>query len=126
VSGIRTVIVTTPAILRDLIEHLTLGKVELDIVAELADRRALSHQLGQLQPELVVIGLRANESDTLVRRLITLVPTARFIAFSDNGRNASGFELRFFQTDLSDVPPSGLVDFIRGCAPPGGPAGEGI
>jgi chemotaxis response regulator CheB len=116
VSGIRTVIVTTPAILRDLITRLTLGKVELDIVAELSDRRALSHQLSELRPDLVVIGLRAHESDALIRKLIMLIPAARFIVFTAAGRSARGFELRLFCTQLTDMPTSELVDFIRGAA----------
>lgn len=121
-SGIRTVIVTIPVMLRDLITRLTLGKVQLDIVAELGDRRALSHQLSELRPDLVVIGLRAHESDALIRKLIRLVPTARFIVFTAGGRTAQGFELRLFCTQLTDMPPAELVDFIRGAAPrDGGP-----
>jgi chemotaxis response regulator CheB len=126
VSGIRTVIVTTPAILRDLITRLTLGKVELDIIAELSDRRALSHQLSELRPDLVVIGLRAHESDALIHKLIMLIPTARFIVFAAAGRSARGFELRLFCTQLTDMPPAELVDFIRGAAPVDGGLDERI
>lgn len=125
-SGIRTLIVTTPAILRDLITRLTLGKVELDIVAELDDRRALSHQLMALRPDLVVIGLRAHESNALIRKLIMLIPTARFVVFTAGGRTARGFELRLFCTQLTDMPPAELVDFIRGATPPDGNRDERI
>ena len=125
-SGIRTVIVSTPAILRDLITRLTSGKVELDIIAEFGDRRALPHQLSELHPDLVVIGMRAHESDALIRKLIMLIPTARFVVFTAGGRSARGFELRLFCTQLTDMPPAELVDFIRGAAPMGGGRDEWI
>jgi DNA-binding NarL/FixJ family response regulator len=114
-SGIRTVIVTTPAMLRDLIERLARDRVELDIVAEFKARRALARQLAELRPELVVIGMRANETDVVVRDLLAVVPKARFIAFSADGRSANGFELRLYGADLTNLPPGELVDFMRGC-----------
>jgi hypothetical protein len=125
-SGIRTVIVTIPALLRDLIERLAWDRVELDIVAEFKVRRGLARQLAELRPGLVVIGLRANEADAVVRDLLALVPKARFIAFSANGRGANGFELRLYQTDLTDLPPDGLVDFMRGGSVIGGVARDWI
>jgi DNA-binding NarL/FixJ family response regulator len=116
VSGIRTVVVTMPAMLRDLIGRLAQGRVELEIVAELKARHALARRLGELRPDLVVIGLRGNENDAVIRNLLAAVPTAKIIAFPASGRAARGFELRLCRTDLGDAPPEGLVDFIRGCS----------
>jgi hypothetical protein len=79
-----------------------------------------------LHPDLVVIGMRAHESDGLIRKLITLIPTARFIVFTAGGRSARGFELRLFCTQLTDMPPAELVDFIRGAAPMDGGLDERI
>ena len=121
-SGIRTVIVTMPALLRDLIERLASDRVELDIVAEFKARRGLARRLAELQPGLVVIGLRANETDAIVRDLLAVVPKARFIAFSAKGHAANGFELRLYHTDLTDLPLDGLVDFMRGSGVIGGVA----
>jgi chemotaxis response regulator CheB len=118
VSGIRTVIVTTPAMLRDLIQQLAHKRVELDIVAEFAARHALARRLAKIRPDLVVIGLRDHEDETLIRNLLALIPTAKFIAFSAKGRGARGFELRLYQTDFNNVPPEGLVDFILSCSTP--------
>jgi len=118
VGGIRTVVVTTPAMLRDLIKCLARGQVELDIVAEFTARRALARQLRKLRPDLILIGLRHHETDAVIRDLLRLLPTAKFIAFSANGRTAQGFELRLYRTDLGDVPPEGLIDFIRDCSTP--------
>jgi DNA-binding NarL/FixJ family response regulator len=118
VSGIRTVIVTTPAMLRDLIQQLAERRVDLDIVAEFTARHALARRLAKIRPQLVVIGLREHEDERLIRNLLALVPTAKFIAFAAKGRGARGFELRLYHTDLDNVPPDGLVDFILSCSTP--------
>ncbi len=113
-SGIRTVIVTTPAMLRDLVKGLARGRVDLDIVAELKVRRGLTRRLAELRPELVIIGLRAQEGDPLIQSLLATLPRTRFVAFSANRRAPSGFDLRLYKTDFADLPPARLIDFMRG------------
>jgi DNA-binding NarL/FixJ family response regulator len=116
VSGIRTVIVTTPAMLRDLIKQLAGGRVDLEIVAEYRGRRGLPARLGKMRPDLVIIGLRRGEDDSVIRELLAMVPTAKFIVFFADGRTARGFELRLYDTDLASARPAELVEFIRRCA----------
>jgi DNA-binding NarL/FixJ family response regulator len=101
--------------LRDLIKRLALGRVELDVVAEFKSRRALGPNLGKIRPDLVIIGLRANENEEVIRELLAAIPTAKFIAFSGDGRSTRGFELRLRDTDLGGAPPEELVAFIRSC-----------
>lgn len=110
---IRTAMVTTPSMLRDLIRGMAIGRVELDVVAEFSTRHALARRLEAIAPDLIVIGLRRSETDAVVRRLLMLLPTAKFIAFSGNGRMTVGFELRVYQTDLSDVSPDSFIEFAR-------------
>jgi chemotaxis response regulator CheB len=116
VRRIRTVMVTTPAMLRDIIKKLAVSRVELDVVAEFRARRALVRRLSAIQPDLVVIGLRRGEPDALIHRLIMVVPATKFIALSGDGSTALGFELRLYETDLGDVSPDTFMDFIRSSA----------
>ena len=111
-AGIRTVMVTTPALLGDLIKRLAVGRIRLDIVAQLSGRRALAKQLQQLRPHLVIIGLCENETDTMVRALMMHVPSSKFIVLSYDGRSIVGYELRVSQIELSTLSPEGLIDFI--------------
>jgi DNA-binding NarL/FixJ family response regulator len=115
-SGIRTVVVTMPAMLRDLINQVALGQVDLDIVDEFQARRALRQRLNKIQPDLVIIGLRRNESDAVIRNLLAAVPTAKFIVFPAHARAVQGVELRLYCTDLGDGPPEKLLAFIRNCS----------
>jgi hypothetical protein len=112
VAGIRTVIVTTPAMLGDLVKKLALGRVELDVVAELGTRRALARRLPELRPDLVVIGLHRRETDDIVETLLMLLPKAKFIAFSADGRTVIGYELRLYKAALSEMSPDGFIGFI--------------
>jgi hypothetical protein len=113
VAGIRTVMVTTPALLSDLIRKLALGRVELDVVAELDGRQALARRLQQLRPDLVVIGLRCSESATGIIPLLGFLPKTKFIMFSQDGRSIIGYEPCLGQTRLSDLSPEGLMRFIQ-------------
>jgi len=40
------------------------------------------------------------------------MPRAKFIAFSSDGREACGYELRTQRLPLTDVSPNTLIDFI--------------
>lgn len=111
-AGIRTVMVTTPVMLSDLIKRLAQGRVELDVVAELTKRRALARRLQQLRPDLVVIGLRRTESDIILTTLLLLLSKAKFIVFSHDARTVTGYELRFIKTGLSDLSPDAFMAFI--------------
>ena len=111
-AGIRTVMVTTPALLGDLIEQLAAGRVKLDIVAQLSGRQGLAQRLQRLRPRLVIIGLREGETDAAIRALILRLPSSKFIALSDDGRSIMGYELRLSRIGLADLSPEAFVDFI--------------
>ena len=104
--------VTTPALFGDLIERLAIGRVDLDIVGQLNGRGMLAQRLQRLRPQLVIIGLRQNETAALIRALLTQLPGSKFIALSHDGRSIAGYELRLNRTPLSDRSPEGVIDFI--------------
>ena len=111
-AGIRTVMVTTPALFGDLIKRLAIGRVDLDIVAELAARRALLPQLRLHRPRLVIIGLHEGETDALVQTLLTELPSSKIIALSHDGRSITGYAMRTSRVPLSDLSPDELINFI--------------
>jgi hypothetical protein len=104
--------VTMPAMMGDLIKRLAVGRVDLDIVAELNDRRAVAPRLTALRPGLVVIGIEHNENDAEVRALLRRLPTSKFIAVGSDGRMV-GYELCLRRSRLSELSPDGLIGFIR-------------
>jgi hypothetical protein len=111
VARTRTVMVTVPAVLRDLIKQLASGRVELDLVAELNFRPSLVRRLKAIRPDLVIIGLRRGETDAVVIDLLRLLPTTKFIAHFDNGP-ILGLEFRLHRAEIGDAPTTALIDFI--------------
>jgi len=111
-AGIRTAMVTTPALLADLIKALASGRRELEIVAEFGERRGLARRLQQLRPDLVIIGLRRAETDAIVTTLLALLPRARFVVFAPDGRRVTGYRLRLTKTELSDASPDAFIGFV--------------
>jgi hypothetical protein len=112
VAGIRAAFVTTPAMLSDLIKALARDRVEFEVLGEFDNRRELERKLPPLRPNLVVIGLRENENYEAVISMLMSVPRAKFIAFSNDGREALGIELRIQRMPLTDLSPNTLFDFI--------------
>jgi DNA-binding NarL/FixJ family response regulator len=107
--------VTTPALLRDLITRLAAKNIDFKVVAEFSARHALARRLKAIGPDLVVVGLRRSETSAVIAALLAKVPTAKFIALSANGRSIVGFELRLYQTDLHDASPDDMNKFIGSC-----------
>jgi hypothetical protein len=109
--------VTTPALLSDVIGRLTVGHIELDLVGRLSGRRALIWRLNRLHPDLVIIGLRATEGEAFILSLLMELPHTKLIAILPDGRSMVGYELRLSHVELSALSPCELIDFIgRGLA----------
>ncbi len=79
--GLRTVLVTVPPLLADLIRHVLTGRAELLVVAQLTDATSAYARLGALSPEIVIIGPGgAPPVDAALVR--AMLPGARVLALS--------------------------------------------
>jgi DNA-binding NarL/FixJ family response regulator len=114
VAAIRTVTVTMSPILCDLIAGLMAGQRNLDVVEELDTRDRLEEQLAAIAPALVLIGLGKNEPDEIGLPLARLLPNAKVIAFSSDGRRAFVYSMQPQRTVLLDVSPQMVIDAILG------------
>ena len=112
----RAIIVTLPTFLRDIITTLAEARLPLSIVANLDRRGDVAAALELWAPDLVVVGLRAGETDDVGRDILSRIPTARVIAISDGGRNAYVHEMCAYRTVLLDVSAEALAAAI--VAPP--------
>jgi DNA-binding NarL/FixJ family response regulator len=112
VAAIRTVMITMPPIFRDLITELISGHRNLNVVADLDNRDGLEQRLPALAPDLVLIGLGRNEGDEIAFSLVRLLPNAKVIAFSSDGRHAFVHRMQPQRTVLLDVSPQMLIDAI--------------
>jgi DNA-binding NarL/FixJ family response regulator len=104
--------VTAPALIGDLIRQLAPDPVGLDIVAELTHRKGLEARLQSLRPGLIIIGLKSGDSETLIASLLRDHPASKFIVLAHDGRSMTGIELKPHHTDLTELSPGALHDFI--------------
>lgn len=114
----RAIIVTLPSLLRDIITTLAEASLPLSIVANLNLRGDIAAALELWAPDLVVVGLRAGETDDIGRDILSRIPTARVIAISHGGRNAYVHEMCTCRRVLLDVSAEALAAAIA--APPAG------
>lgn len=111
---IRTVVVTIPPLLGDIIKTSLADHFPLDVVARLDSRTEIEQQLPQFTPDLIIIGLHDGEADTIGGTLLAVVPLAKVIALSSDGRNAYVHEMRAHRSVLTDVSLRALIDAILG------------
>ena len=113
-AAIRTVMVTMPPIFRDLIAELMAGRRNLEVVGNLGARDGLEERLRALEPDLILIGLGKGEGDEIGLPLVRLLPNAKVIAFSGDGRDAFVHRIHAQRTALLDVSAQALIDAIMG------------
>jgi DNA-binding NarL/FixJ family response regulator len=112
VASIRTVIVTMPRMLSDIIAKLVEDRATLSVIARLRTRFDMQVRLPALAPDLVLIGLRVDEDDEIAAAALELVPDARVVALSIDGRAAYVHEMQVPRAALLEVSPAALVDVV--------------
>ena len=112
-AAIQTVMVAVPPLLRDLIQRLVEGRVELDVVAELDHIGALLSQRQHIRPELVVVGAQRQESNDDIAAMLAQLPAAKVIAFSADWREISGYCGTLHQLTVADASPQSFVELLR-------------
>jgi DNA-binding NarL/FixJ family response regulator len=114
VPKVRGVIVTLAPMLAAIVTEALSRGLELELLADLQDRTHLEKRLQKLQPDLVVIGLAAGESDELGAQLLAKHPAIRFLLIDAAGTYAYLHEMRPSRSVLHDFSPDNLLAAIRG------------
>jgi DNA-binding NarL/FixJ family response regulator len=114
VDQIRTAMVTITPIISDIIETMLSARASLNVLAHFNDREEIAERLVAVSPDLVLIGLQHEETDDIARALLMLIPVAKVVAISSDGRNAYVHEMRAHRRALADVSPRTLINAILG------------
>jgi DNA-binding NarL/FixJ family response regulator len=104
--------VTIPPLFADIIRQALGGHVAIEIVAEIGRRNRLEERLRGLQPDLVLIGLRRGEADTVGLSILAALPRAKVIAFSSDARSAYVHEVRPHRIELQDFSMEALFTLL--------------
>jgi len=110
----RTVFVTLSPLLSDIISESVGARLGLSLVGHIQDRDRLDETLSALAPDIVFVGLRAGESDDIGLSVLRVVPAARMLAISSDGRNAYLHEMRPIRIKLANFSAISLANAIIG------------
>ena len=113
VTVIRTVVITLPMMIGDIVKELLIDDVELDIVGRFDSRELIEDKLRAISPELVLVGLSPDEPGMMGPYFLTVVPDAKVIAFSSDGRSAYVSQTGGSWTHLRDFGPDAITKVIR-------------
>jgi DNA-binding NarL/FixJ family response regulator len=111
---LRTVTAAITPLLGDIISQVVAERAPIDIVARLDSRNQLAPRLRTLAPDLVLIGLREEESGAIALSLHDAAPRAKVIALSHDGHHAYLLAPRRHRATLIDLSPEALIEAIRG------------
>ena len=110
---LRTVTVAITPLLGDIIGQLVAERAPTDIVARLDSRDQVALRLQSLAPDLVLIGLRKEESSAIALSLRNAVPQAKVIALSHDAHHAYLPAPHRHDTTPVDLSPATLIEAIQ-------------
>jgi hypothetical protein len=114
VSVRRVAIVTIPPLLADILREVLAGGVAIEIIAQIGRRTRLEQRLRAARADLVLIGLRRGESDTIAQGILTALPGAKIIAFSSDIHRVWVHQMRPHRTELHDFSREALIALLKG------------
>jgi DNA-binding NarL/FixJ family response regulator len=97
----------------DIVEQLVIDDVALDIAARFDTRELIEDKLRAILPDLVLVGLSPGESEKIGLSLSAVVPDAKVIVFSSDGRSAYVSAKGTSWTHLTDFSPDAITSVIR-------------
>jgi hypothetical protein len=104
--------VTISPLFADIIRQVLADRVAIEFATEIRHRKRLEARLLTLQPELVLIGLRRGEDDTIGRTILGTLPRAKVIAFSHDASTAYVHEMRPHRTEQRDFSIEALFSLL--------------
>ena len=106
----RVLLLEVPRLLREVLEHA----IHQDGACELIRASEAATTSGdQTSPDMVILGLMADEDATLVPALFARWPRAQILTVMQAGDAAALYELRRHRRQLGEVSPSDLVRTLR-------------
>lgn len=119
----RVLLLEVPRLLRDVLEHAIHQDGAFEVMSA-SDATAASSE--RIQPDMVILGLTADEDSTLVPALFARWPRIPILTVMQQGQAAALYELRRHRRSLGEVSPAEMVRTLRDAVlrDPGAPGGD--
>ncbi len=109
---LKTVFISKAPLLSNLIKEVLCKKVSIECMGELPVSDDLLDRLIEMAPDLVLVGLSSEVTDTFALSILCALPLAKVITYTIDGRHAYLNELIYQQRPLIDLSLETLVSAI--------------
>ena len=109
----RVLLLEVPRLLREVLEHAIHQDGAFQVMSA-ADAVAASRET--IRPDMVILGLTADEDSTLVPALFARWPGAPILTVMQQGQTAALYELRRHRQALGEVSPAEMLRTLRDAA----------
>jgi hypothetical protein len=102
-----------PRVLCDVLSNVINEQCDMAVMNHCVEIDALLKTINQLQPDVVVLGLRGPELSAISELVLRRAPALKIVAVEDDGRCASLVELGSRRTTVVQPSVQGFLQLIR-------------
>jgi hypothetical protein len=108
---VRILLLEMPQMLRDILEHAIHLRHDCEVVKDTS--RGVRRQEPPVSPDVVILGLQADDDETLVPALFARWPATQVMTVLQGGDGAAVYEWQPRRRPLDHASPAELVDALR-------------
>jgi chemotaxis response regulator CheB len=113
VSVRRVAIVTIPPLFGDILRQILAGQAAIEIVAQIDRRSRLRQRLRAARPDFILIGLRRGETDAVALSILTALPNAKAVAFSNDFHRVWIHQMQPHRTEMHDFSLDAMIALLK-------------
>jgi len=113
VSVRRVAIVTIPPLFGDILRQILAGQAAIEIVAQIDRRSRLRQRLRAARPDFILIGLRRGEADAVALSILTALPNAKVVAFSNDFHRVWIHQMQPHRTEMHDFSLDAMIALLK-------------
>ena len=110
----RIVLGAMPALLRDIVRETLASHSDLEILAEVAERREVLAAAERTRADIAIVGVTQSDRRSVVRELLAEHRRLRIIALTSDGRFGYVYHHDLHETAIAEISPRSLIAAIRG------------
>jgi DNA-binding NarL/FixJ family response regulator len=113
VSVRRVAIVTVPPLFADILREALAGQVAIEIVVQIGRCSRLKQRLRAARPDFILIGLRRGETDAVALSILTALPDAKVVAFSNDLHRVWVHQIQPYCTEMHDFSLDAMIALLK-------------
>ena len=109
----RVAIVTVPPLFADILREVLARRLAIEIVVQIDRRSRLEQRLRAARPDFILIGLRRGETDAVALSILTALPNAKVVAFSNDFHRVWIHQMQPHRTEMHDFSLDAMIALLK-------------